>query len=282
MDAMLGNVWLLALVVWPSVMIIAALVNMLVSWVFSWQELVTCHLMGMLSGICFYYGTVDPSAVPPPEVGHLAHFFLMIATGLFGLLKWLGVEAFQDREKLFWFCAYSTIIATTLSAAFDRIAAQVIGYDEKVGRTLWSVLMFGLKAPFGLITTVVGLLIGLVGLCFSASRGKGGFSFIGGVFVTEWGAGSSTDYHATTFSSYVNIFRGGIKDVMSHELYHTRQYIYMQDWLGAFYFTIAALWGVISSAIHAAGSGTFDAGMAFDADGEVGSPIEIAPHKLSW
>ncbi|MGE3164737.1 MAG: hypothetical protein AB7O52_07520 [Planctomycetota bacterium] len=282
MDTWLGNFWLLTLLIWPSVLIVSALLNMLVSWAFSWQELVTCHIMGFLSGVCFYYGTVDPNAVPAPEVGHLAHFFLMAATGLFGLLKWIGVDALQDRATFFWFCAYSTAIATTLSAALDRVAAQVIGYDEKVGRTLWSVLVFGLKAPFGLITTVVGFLIGMIGLGASVKNSKGGFSFIGGVFVSEWGAGSSTDYHATTFSSYVNIFRGGIKDVMTHELYHTRQYIYMQDWLGLFYFTFAALWGVISSAIHAAGSGTFDAGMAFDGDGEVGNPIEIAAHKLSW
>lgn len=279
---MLDNVFWLSLVIWPTVLIACAFVNFLISWVFSWQELVFCHLMGSITGLCFYLATVDPAAVPPPEVGDLPHFFLTASLGLFGLLKWLGVEALQDRATLFWVSSVSMFGATAVSAALDRVTYHGVGYDKRICCGLWSLIVVGFKAPFGLITTAVGALIGLIGLLVACGKSNGGFGFIGGILFTEFGYGSSSNYHATTFSSYVNIFKGGVDDVMTHELYHTRQYIYMQDWLGVFYFTVGALWGIISSAIHAAGTGTFKIGMAFDAENQVGNPIEIAPHKLDW
>lgn len=60
-----------------------------------------------------------------------------------------------------------------------------------------------------------------------------------------------------------------------HELYHTRQYIYMSDWLIPFWL-VGAIWGAISGA-----SAGEDAGrMATAAKGHVGNPIEIAAYKL--
>ena len=91
--------------------------------------------------------------------------------------------------------------------------------------------------------------------------------------------------HATTFGWVVNAFKGDIAGVVKHELYHTRQYIYMHDWLGIFYFTYGAVWGLMSAMIEANSKKTaFDAAYAFrgKASGgeEVGNPIEIAAYRL--
>ena len=53
---MWDNVWLLAFLIWPAVIIGAALLNMLISWTFSWSELVMDYLIGAVIGVCFYFG----------------------------------------------------------------------------------------------------------------------------------------------------------------------------------------------------------------------------------
>lgn len=276
------NVFLLAFVVWPLVVLLAAGLNMLISWTFSWQELVCDYLIGVVIGLCFFYGTTGGSTKGFAQVSGVEHFFLMVSIGLFGLLKWLGVEAMQDPATLFWASSLSIVGATAVSVSLDRLAIQVIGSKSCVCNGLLSLLIVGIKAPFGLITTAVGTLIGIIGLTVACATKNGGFGFIGGVFYTEWGLSGT---HATTFSSYVNIFRGKTSDtvnsttLISHELYHTRQYIYMQDWLGVVYFTIAPIWGLISSATS---SRSFDASKAFNASKDIGNPIEVPAYKLSW
>jgi hypothetical protein len=267
----MDNVFLLALLIWPLVVILSALANMLISWSFSWQELVLNYLIGMAIGICFYYGTNGP----PDQIGGAAHFFLTVSLGFFGLLNWAGVEALRDPGNLFWASSVSVVLATILSGGLDRLAIHAIGRTPSVGNTLLSIVTFCVKIPFALITTVVGTLIGIVGAIVAATKPTGGFGFIGGVFYSQWGLPGS---FATTFSSYVNVWQGPAADVIDHELYHTRQYIYMQDWLGVMYFTVAAVWGLISSAA----SGSFDASRAFNAVGDVGNPIEVAAYKLNW
>ena len=172
-----------------------------------------------------------------------------------------------------------------LTAALDY-GAVAIGWNsgqtgEKTGNVFLSILIFCCKWCFALITSVVGLLIGLIGLIVRATRNNpqgDGFGFVGGAFWFEWG-GNTADRHATTFGCIVNVFIGQISDVLGHELVHTRQYIYMHDWLGVFYFTIAAIWGLIS---YAASGAPFDILNSFRADPnrEVGNPIEVvATHR---
>ena len=273
MEDALGNVYLLTLVFWPLVVLLAAGLNMLISWTFSWQELVIDIFIGMAIGLCFYFGTTGLTE----EHAGVQHFFLSVSIGLFGVLKWIGVETFQDHVTLFWVSSISVICATAICAALDRVALQVIGREGDVCSGLWSLLEVGIKAPFGIYTTMVGFVIGTIGLFVAcAKKPDGGFGFIGGVVYSQWGLAGE---HATTFSSWVNLFRGKISNVIDHELYHTRQYIYMQDWLGVVYFTIGAIWGIVSSAIS---SNPTDLTYSFRADGNVGNPIEVAAYKLKW
>ncbi|PKM44475.1 MAG: hypothetical protein CVV05_12085 [Gammaproteobacteria bacterium HGW-Gammaproteobacteria-1] len=266
---MWDNVALVALVLWPAVILIAALINMLFAMTFSWSELVIDYLIGVVIGVCFYFGTTG-------QVSGIEHFFLMLSTGLFGLLKWAGVDALADPQVLFLVAAGSVIGATLLTAALDY-AALALGTTMSVGGGFLSAFIFLLKAPFAMVTTVVGLVIGLIGVIVGLVNGKGGFGFLGGVFYFEWGRGGPGDVHATTFGSVVNVFAGKMSSVMAHELYHSRQYIYLHDWLGVFYFTVAGLWGLISSA--AAKNFSVYYFYAADRAREYGNPIETVAYR---
>lgn len=144
-----------------------------------------------------------------------------------------------------------------------------------VGGGFLSFLIFLFKAPFAMVTSAVGLLIGIIGIIIGAIAGNPGFGFLGGILYFEWGF---SGHYGTTFGFVVNVFKGNMAKMIDHELYHSRQYIYMHDWLGVFYFTVAGLWGIISSAIS---SDPFDITFYFRAhtSKEVGNPIEAAPYK---
>ena len=273
---MWDNVALMGLLVWPAVVLGCALGNMLISWTFSWSELVMDYFVGLFIGIFFVAGT-------EADAGALTSFFLTASHGVFGLLKWWGVEALADPETLFWWSAGAMGAATVWSAALDHGAVAI---GTGVGGAFYSILLLPVKLAFALFTTVVGLLIMIVGVIARAAKGgtdngDDWFALAGGALFMGWG---NTGTHATTFGVAVNVFNGDIADVVEHELYHTRQYIYLHDWLGIFYFTFAALWGVISAKIHADSSGTsFDAALAFRAEvdgaSEVGNPIEAAAYR---
>jgi hypothetical protein len=282
---MAGGIWdsltMSALLVWPGVVLGCALLNMLISWTFSWSELVLDYFIGVLIGMFFFFGTHG-------DVSAAEHLFLTVSHGVFGLLAWMGVDALADPKTFFLVSASAMAGATVLSAALDHGA---VAAGASAGGVVLSIIMLPLKLSFALFTTLVGLVIMLVGVIYraatssgSAPSGAGGawFALIGGTLFFAWGMSSE---HATTFGWVVNVFRGKIANVMKHELYHTRQYIYMHDWLGVFYFTFAALWGLVSAKIHADAKGSaFDSQYAFrgSADGgvEVGNPIEIAAYRL--
>lgn len=257
---------LMAFVLWPAVVIVAALLNMLLAWTFSWSELVIDYLVGVLIGVCFHFGTVG-------EVSGIEHFFLMVSTGLFGLLKWVGVGALADPQTLFLVSAGSVVGATLLTGALDH-ATLALGTRMSVGGGFLSALTLPFKAPFALVTTAVGLVIGLIGVIVGLANRRGGFGFLGGVFYFEWGY---PNIHATTFGAVVNVFAGRMSDVLGHELYHTRQYIYLHDWLGVFYFTVAGLWGLISAAIAKDFSTRYY--YAAHTSREFGNPIETVPYR---
>ena len=263
---MWDNVFLVAFVLWPGVVLVAALLNMLLVWTFSWSELVMDYLIGIVIGVSFHFGTVG-------EVSAIEHFFLMVSTGLPGLLKWGGVAALQEPQALFLVTAGAVVAATLITGALDR-AVLAIGTRMSVGGGLLSLLILPFKLPFALITTAIGLLIGVIGLIVGLVNRKGKLGFLGGVPYVEWGL---PGHHATTFGAMVNVFCGPTHSVLAHELYHTRQYIYLHDWLGVFYFTIAGLWGLISSA---AGR-SFDVSYFYRASRtrEIGNPIECVPYR---
>jgi hypothetical protein len=263
---MWDNLALVALVLWPAVVLVAALLNMLLAWTFSWSELVIDYLAGVVIGVCFYFGTVG-------QVSGIEHFFLMVSTGLFGLLKWAGVSALADPQTLFLVTAIAVIGATLLAGALDH-AALALGTQMSVGGGFLSALIFPIKLPFALVTSAVGLVLGLIGLVVGLVNRNGSFGFLGGVFYFEWGL---PGLHATTFGCVVNVFAGRMSSVLGHELYHSRQYIYLHDWLGVFYFTLAGLWGLISSA--AARRFALHYYYAADTSREFGNPIESVPYR---
>lgn len=273
MDAF-ENVFVVTFGIGPAAVIGCALVNMLITWQFSWSELILDYLIGLAFGLTFYFGTVG-------EVNHLEYFFLTVSTGFFGLLKWFGAFSEMAPGDFFLLSTGVSAGAVLLTGALDY-GAVAIGWSEgkKGANVALSILIFLLKWPFALVTSTVGLIIGLIGLAARAGKSEpvgDGVGFAGGVFWFEWG--SNSGYHATTFGCVVNAFRGTISDTLAHELVHTRQYIYMHDWLGVFYFTIAGLWGVISSA---ASSDPYEGRHLYAAHDskEVGNPIEMVPtHK---
>lgn len=263
---MLDNFFMLAFLYWPLITMGAGLINNLFAWKFSYSELILNYLIGFVIGICFYFGTTG-------TVEWYEHLFLMVSTGLFGLLKWAGVDYFANGANLFYWTAFGSLGVVVLACLLD-LATAAIGKTMNVGGGFLSVLIFIIKAPFCIVTSLIGLLLGLIGLCVAAARKKGGMSFLGGAFIFEWGG---TGTYATTFGWTVNIWQGTTESVLEHELYHTRQYVYMHDWLGIFYFTIAGIWGLISSAAANDFQGRYY--YAAHTTDEYGNPIESVPYR---
>jgi hypothetical protein len=268
------NVYALTFGLWPAAVILCALLNMLITFKFSWSELIIDYLIGMVIGVCHYYGMVGN------DISGWEHFFLMVSTGLFGLLEWTGTIE-MTSANFFWLCVGCQAGCILLTGALDY-GAGAIGYSsnaQKGGNIALSFLIILFKFPWALVTTGVGLIIGIIGLIYRATHTSphgDGVGFVGGTLWFEWGG---PPYHATTFGCVVNAFRGSVSDTFRHELVHSRQYIYMHDWLGVFFFTLAGIWGVISSAI---GDTSFIGTRYWDAHNtdEIGNPIEIVPtHK---
>src|SRR5688500_12362305 len=94
MDGILNNVFFLAFLAWPGVILVCALINMLCQWSFSWSELILDYLAGVVIGELFYVGT-------DRKAEFAAHFYLVFSQGLFGLLHALDVEALKERDVLF-------------------------------------------------------------------------------------------------------------------------------------------------------------------------------------
>jgi hypothetical protein len=89
--------------------------------------------------------------------------------------------------------------------------------------------------------------------------------------------------HSTTFGWVVHTWYG--QTSLRQELYHSRQYIDMGDWLMPFW-VVGCIWGTISAAIKmAAGTtgSTFDAHLVIGAnkgDVSAGNPIGVAAYPL--
>lgn len=219
MAAALQNFWLLSFAIWPGVVLVAALLNMGLWGKFGPTELIVDYLIGFTLGVFFWL------FVRSDERSFAKSFFLVWSHGLFGLLRVFNV--IPNTTWLFWWSAGATVGCTLLTAALDH-AAVGIGTTMSAGGVAIGVLIFLLKAPFSLFTSAVGLLIFIAGLIHSGATNAGA-GFLGGVAYSEWDR--SKPYAATTLGCTVHNWQGRFSDVMKHELYHSRQYIYMHDWL---------------------------------------------------
>lgn len=215
----LQNFWLLSFAIWPAVVLVSALLNMAVWAKFSATELIVDYVIGFTLGVSFWLFTRSD------ERSFFKSFFLVYSHGLFGLLRVCNI--LPNTAWLFWWSAGATVGATLLTAALDH-AAVGIGTTMSGGGVALGVLIFLLKAPFALCSSAIGLLIWIVGLCHSGATNAGA-GFLGGVTYEEWDR--SKPYWATTVGCTVHSWQGKFSDVMKHELNHSRQYIYMHDYL---------------------------------------------------
>ena len=151
---------LFILVLWPGVIIVAALLNMLISWGFSWSELVIDHLAGILMGVFFSMGVLG-------DVRWYDHLLLTLFHGLPGLLKWLGFGFLNNPWIVFAFSA-SLIVGATIVAGLLDLATRALGSKMGIATGLISFLNWLIKLPFTLITPAIGLLIGIVGIIVGA------------------------------------------------------------------------------------------------------------------
>jgi len=53
----MDNFAVLTFLFWPAVVLVCAGINMLITWTFSWSELVFDYFIGVALGACFYAGT---------------------------------------------------------------------------------------------------------------------------------------------------------------------------------------------------------------------------------
>jgi hypothetical protein len=268
MEKLLDNFFLCAFIFWPLVIVIAALLNMAVSTVFSWSELVLDSVAGILVGTFFYLGTAK-------HAGGGEQFMLVFSQGLPGLLHVWNVKPFDTRSSMFLVGSIWIIGSTFLAAALDR-AAVAIGKQMGVGGGLFSILPWACKFPFSLVTTGVGLLFFIVGI-FRSFGTNGRVGFLSGVAYVEWDTSTSSS-SATTIGGTVQIWFGKFENLIEHELYHTRQCIYLHDWMIPMWL-VGGVWGLISSAID--GNASFGCFKAARHDRELGNPIECAPYRIS-
>lgn len=263
------NMWLTILLYWPLAVLIAALLNMLITWTFSWSELVLDYFAGVVIGLFFVFGLRG-------DAGIISEIGLVLSTGLFGFLAALDVEALTRPLTLFFVSAGAMIGATALTAIFDRIATAM-SWQSKGGAVAVAIPSFVLKAPFTCVTSTIGLLFCLVGAIRAAASPNGSIGFRGGVLYVEWN-NSTRSTSATTVGWTVQVWSGSMEHVFSHELYHSRQYIYLHDWLVPTWL-VGGFWGWISSAI--AGSFSIRSFQSARHNSEVGNPIECAAYRIS-
>jgi hypothetical protein len=218
------NYWLVSLVFWPAAVLVAALADMAIWAEFSITELLVDYVIGFAIGSFFFLFT----DAEPDDRSWWRSLLMVWSQGIFGLLGMTSL--FPSTATLFWWSAGSMIGSTTLCAALDH-AAVGIGGTMTAGGVVLSVLLFLLKAPFSLISTGVGLLIWIAGLCHSGAANAGA-GFLAGVTYEEWNrTAPKSGTLATTVGATVHCWKRPFGETMKHELNHSRQYIYMHDWL---------------------------------------------------
>lgn len=229
------------LIFWPSVVVIAALLNMLISWTFSWSELIVCFLAGIVSGYFLTSGL-------HPEASAVSKVFLVLSHGLIGVLSWGDVGGLSNRD-IFLYWNTGVLLATVpVCALLDR-ATLTIGKNMNFKGGLLSILILLLKAPFTLVTSSVSLVVFFIlsGIWAALIGKHSRLGFLGGAPYMEWNykkAGSS----AVTLGFTINTWYGNLSKIIGHELYHTRQYMIFRDLFIPFWL-LGGIWGWISAAI---------------------------------
>jgi hypothetical protein len=266
----MDNVFIVMFLFWPAVVLLCAGLNMLLSWTFSWSELVFDYFIGMLAGYFLFV-----AAQGSPDGAH--SFFFVFSHGFLGLL-WLTSEgfrtSFESPATFLWTMAGIRLGATLWAAAWDHVSVA-LGAKLSPGPFFFSLVVAPAKWLFSSITSAFGVLIWIAGAIWAAA-GSGKAGFAGGVLFTEFSPGGG-GYYATTVGFTVQTWNGNCP--FKHELYHTRQYIYMCDWLMPFW-VVGMLWGVISAAIAQGTSVSYALAIGADASKEVGNPIEVAAYHM--
>lgn len=215
---------LLTFVFWPLVLIGCSLLNMAIWGKFHWAEpFILAPLAGMGIGAVAWWA-LQPT--PAGAVGVVRGILMLMSHGVFGIVRLLGPLA--DPLAFFCWSAGATVACTVLAAALDH-AAVSIG-PTGAGAVVLGIFSFLIKAPFCLVSTVIGLLIFIVGAIHAAVASNAGAGFAGGVTWEEW-SNAPGNIWATTVGATVHCWQGPITSVYAHELQHTRQCIYFHDWM---------------------------------------------------
>ena len=258
------------LVLWPVAIVITALVSMGIWKTFSWSELILDVIVGMVIG-----GLT--AAAFAGGAGGGVRAMLIPSHGLIGLLQLTGVLHIQTLSGFFLVSALGAFGATLLAACLDHAAVK-LGPDNSAGSIVLAIFMLPLKLTFAPLTTGVGLLFFLVGAvraCFPDGR----VGLAGGVLFVEWSQGGNVSM-ATTLGGTVQIWKGSFSALIDHELYHTRQCIYLRDWMIPFWL-VGGIWGLISAGVADKKFETTCFRAARKGQGGIGNPIEAAAYNIS-
>lgn len=220
-----SNFFFLTFLLWPLVTIGSSLLNMAIWGKFHWAEpFIMAPLAGMGIGAAAWWA-LQPG--PGGAVGFVRGLITIMSHGVFGIVRLAG--PLGDPLTFFCWSAGAVVLCTILAAAIDH-AASAIG-PTGAGAVALGIFTFLLKAPFCLISTVVGLLIFIVGAIHAAASSNAGAGWAGGVSWEEWSKSAGGNVWATTVGATVHCWQGPITSVFEHEMHHTRQCIYFHDWM---------------------------------------------------
>jgi hypothetical protein len=258
------------LVLWPLAIAITALVSMGIWKTFSWSELILDAIVGMVIGgltsVAFATGA-----------GHGIRVMLIPSHGLIGILQFTGALHIATLSSFFLTSALCAFGATLLAAALDHAAVK-LGPDPSAGSIVLGIIMLPLKLTFAPLTTGVGLVFFLVGAVRSIFPG-GRVGLAGGELYVEWDRGGDWS-SATTLGGTVQIWKGSFSTLIDHELYHTRQCIYLRDWMIPAWL-VGGIWGLISAGIADKDFKAKCFQAARKGQKGIGNPIEAAAYNIS-
>ena len=143
----MDNIYLITFVFWPAVVLLCAGANMLISWTFSWSELIFDYLAGVVAGYFLFVGVFTSGSPNPQEV---EIFFFVFSHGLFALVYALSAgfrEAIGDPVNFFWMMAGIRLGATLWAAALDHVSAA-LGARLDWGPFFFSLLVAPAKLAF--------------------------------------------------------------------------------------------------------------------------------------